>query len=50
MKFEHLKNPVLKNQHIIQSDNINLHLYEADFDSDEEMNEAIRFILAKLNA
>jgi hypothetical protein len=50
MKFEHRKNPILKNQHIIQCENIMLHLHEADFDSDEEMNQAIQFILTKLNA
>jgi len=50
MKFEHLKNPILKNQHIIQCDNIMLHLHEADFDSDEELQQTIQFILSKLNA
>jgi hypothetical protein len=50
MKFEHRKNPVLKNAHLIEGGNICLHLHEANFDSDEEINEAIEFILAKLNA
>lgn len=50
MKFEHRKNPVLKNAHIIEGGNICLHLYEAAFETDEEMNEAIAFILSKLNS
>jgi len=50
MKFEHLKNPILKNQHLIQCDYFRLHLHEADFNSDEELQQAIYFILSKLNA
>ena len=50
MKFEHRKNTASKGQHLIGNEKICLRFYEADFDSDEEMNEAIEFILAKLNA
>jgi hypothetical protein len=48
--FVHRKNPVLKNQHLIECGNVSLHLHEADFDSDEEINEFIEFLLKKLNA
>ena len=50
MKFIHRKNNFLGGQHIIGNDKICLRFFEADFDSDEEMNEAIEFILSKLNS
>jgi hypothetical protein len=48
--FFHETNPASKGQHIISNDKICLRFYEADFDSDEEMFEAIDMILKKLNA
>lgn len=50
MEFIHRKNSGLHGQHIIGNDKICLRFFEADFDSDEQMNEAIQFILSKLNS
>lgn len=50
MKFTHRKNTASKGQHLIGNDKICLRFYEADFESDDEMNAAIEFILSKLNS
>jgi len=50
LKFTHTKNPILKGQHLIGNGDFFIRLTEADFESDEQMNQAISFILSKLNS